>query len=181
MVNILAYCDKRYQVATRRVVGDDAEVLTSPPVYAIDFQPDWLAGRDLIYLDLHGQPGSVYLYSGLDQDRAALHVIQVRTAKLGGAVVFATTCHLPETPFLQAFLEAGAGAVIGGGERNYGARRRLSGAQVLARGLLIALRAGQGIDDAFKLAKLVVRMDPLRWLADRKATVDALQFEIWRE
>lgn len=179
-MNVLAYCDKRYQVATRRVVGDEAEVLTSPPVHAADFQPDWLAGRDLIYLDLHGQPGSVYLYSGEDQDRAALHVDQVREVALDGAVVYATTCYLPETPFVEAFLEAGASAVIGGGERNYGTRHRMSGAQVLAKGLLSALRTGYAVDDAFKRAKLWLQVDPLRWLVDRKATADTLQFKIWR-
>lgn len=176
-LKILAYCDQRYEQATRRVVGEGAMIVTSPPAFAGDVE---LEGYDLIYLDLHGQPGSVYLYSGPETDRAALSVWAVRAANLDGAIIFATTCYLPQTPFVRAFLDAGASAVIGGDGENWGTSERLSGAQVLALLTLRALVAGRELDDALKKAKRKLHFSLLRRLWDRKATADALQFQIWR-
>lgn len=178
-MRVFAFCDRRYQVATRKVVGPEAEVISSPPIFASDVNPEWFEGAEFFYVDLHGQPGSVYLWSGPREQWAALHVHVVARAKLAGTVVVATTCYLPETPFLQAFLDAGA-TVIGGGEGNYGTRRRLSGAQVLAKDVLAGLRAGRGTEEAFERAKALLRLNPVRWLTDRKATADALAFKIWR-
>lgn len=177
-MRIFAYVDQRYQHATRKVVGEEATVLTSPPIYAFDFNPEWLEGYDLIYLDLHGRPNSIYLYSGEEGLSGALDVKHVFNARLGGAVVFATTCHLPDTKFLSAFLDAGASAVIAGAGLNWGNRTRISGAQLLAALTIRALRAGKTADDALIEAKRRLRFSIHR-LRDWGATIDALLFNVY--
>ena len=177
---VFAYVDQRYQMATRKVVGEAATLLTSPPVFAGDFNPEWLAGNQFIYLDLHGQPGSVYLYSGPDELWAALALNTVRNARLGGAVIFATSCYLTESPFLPIFLQAGARAVIAGAGANWGTRGRVSGAQLLAMIVLKLLRSGLPVERALPEAK---RRLGLSWhrVRDRQATEDALKFELFKK
>ncbi len=175
-MRILAYTDARYLRATRRVVGPEAEVITSPPVFSYNFDADCLAHRDLIYLDLHGQPDSIYLYSGPGERQAALSINWLRTVKLEGAIVFSTTCYLPQTQFVRAFLEAGAGMVIAGDGQNFGTRKRLSGTQVLAQRFIRFLGEGEKPPAALVLAKEAMQRDRLLNFFDRQATRDALQF-----
>lgn len=179
-MRIYAYCGREFEVATRRVVGDGAMVMTSPPVYAHSFQAKWLAGRDFVYLDLHGRPSSWYLWTGPRQSLAALGLESVKEAKLDGAIVFATTCYLPQTHFIQAFLGAGASAVIAGEGENFGTSRRVTGAQLLARFTLRSLRRGLGVEAALEEAKRQMSRDLVARLLDGGATADALQFKIWR-
>lgn len=178
-MRILAYCDATWERATRKAVGKKAMVLTSPPIYAADFNPAWLEGLDLLYLDLHGIPGSVYLWSGPKGHRsAALSLKTIMAADLRGTVVFLTTCYLPETHFLRAFLDAGAKAVIGGAGENWGTSRGLSGAQRLAKWLIRFLRRGKSPEEALRLAKRALRWLPTLHL---KARRDALEFQIWTQ
>lgn len=174
-MRVLAYCDQRYLAATRKVVGRGAKIVSSPPLSAHDVGPGFLEGYDVIYLDLHGEPGSGYLYSYASyHPLAALSFQTVQRAKLEGVVVVATTCHLPETPFAYAFQDAGA-VLVGGSGRNWGTRRRLSGAQVLAKHIIDGLRRGYRVEKALELAKRKLRYS-LRRLYDRKSTMDALAF-----
>jgi len=154
-------------------------VLTSPPICATDFNPAWLEGIDLLYLDLHGIPGSVYLWSGPKGHRsAALSLKTVLATDLQNTVVFLTACYLPQTHFLRAFLDAGARAVIGGAGENWGTSRGLSGAQRLARWLIHFLRRGKSPEEALRLAKRALRWLPTLHL---KARRDALEFQIWTQ
>ena len=163
------------------MVGATAVVLTSPPLFAADVTPAMLEGYDVIYVDLHGQPQSVYLYSGADgpgEQWAALSAKTVCKADLTGTVVIATTCYLPQTHFVEAFLDAGAKTVIGGDGQNWGTRRRLSGAQLLARRIIAELREGDTPMKALKTAKRKLRKSPWR-LLDWAGTRDALEFQIY--
>lgn len=179
-MNVLAYCDERYLKITRQVAGERATVISSPPLFAGNIEPTRLSGHDLLYIDLHGQPGSVYLYSGPKQSWGALHVDAVRAANLRGTVVFATTCYLPQTPFLQAFLDAGALAVIGGQGRNWSTSKWLSGATLLAQ--LFAQQMANGLKplDALHNAKTLLSRRMVKRLLYRNATADAMNFRIWR-
>jgi hypothetical protein len=135
-VNVWAYCCQEFKKSTRRAAG--VEPLTCPPVCASDFEPRWLAGGDdgpwdLIYLDLHGQPGDTAWYG--DQHIVALTEKQVRSVDLGGAVVFAVNCYLAddESPMMDALLDAGARYVIGGAGLNYGGTASMIGASKLGQ------------------------------------------------
>lgn len=177
-MRILAYTAKAYLRATLGVVGANADVLVSPPLRAADVRPFWLQGYDLIYLDLHGQPGSARLWSGEGEEVAALDLRTVVEAELEGAVVFATSCFLPQTRFVKAFLEAGAVAVVGGRGRNWGTRRRVSGAQKLAQRFIRRLEGGQDARAALRGAKGELRRSIGNLLGDRGVR-DALGFRVW--
>lgn len=177
-MRILAYTDQRYAVATRQVVGVGATILTSPPLYAADVSASMLQGYDLIYIDLHGDPGSVYLYSGKPALQAALKLDTVLGSNLTGCVVLATTCYLPQTKFIEAFLNAGARAVIAGDGENYGDRTRLSGAQVLAHKFIECYTGNAGT--ALEWAKQSMQSSLWARFFQRKATADALQFRLFQ-
>jgi len=182
-VRILAYCDWRYLAATRRVVGEGKEtmIVSSPPLFASHILPEFLEGYDLLYLDLHGLPQSGFLYTQTYNKAGdfALNFQTVRRADLDGTVVVATTCYLPETPFVNAFLHAGAAAVIGGSGANYGSRRRLSGAQALAKHVIRNLQRDVAPAAALGRAKKRLRRDKRRMILERTATKDALAFKLF--
>ena len=179
-MKILAYTAQRYLQATLATVGRDADILISPPLVAADIQPFWLEGYDVFYVDLHGQAGSVRLWSGLQQRYAALDAKTIQATNLTGTIVFLTSCFLPETPFIKMFLEARATCVIGGAGKNYGTRTRISGAQKLAKLFLDGLRWGQEPGLALISAKKRLSRSLSRLLSPR-ATKDSLQFNLWEK
>ena len=180
-MRIFAYCDRRYERPTRKLFdryADDGLMRTSPPVTVATFDSAWLESREVIYLDLHGLPGARYLYAGGEY---ALAVDAVRGAHLDGAVVFATSCYMPETPFLRAFLDAGASAVITGEGQNWGGRWKLTGAAKLAWEFL---RQMENTDSSIeywlgRAQDWLASYRYHRWF-HRKATRDALAFRVWR-
>ena len=180
-MRIFAYCDRRYERPTRKLFdryADDGLMRTSPPVTVAMFQPEWLEGQEVIYLDLHGLPGARYLYAGGEY---ALAVDAVRGAHLDGAVVFATSCNMPETPFLRAFLDAGASAVITGEGENWGGRWKLTGAGKLAWEFLYRYStAPLFASEALDRAKDALASYRYHRIFHRKATRDALEFRVWR-
>jgi len=132
--------------------------ITSPPHDANTIDPFWLEGApgsrplDLLWFDLHGEPSDP-VWRG-DDRRVALTAGQVHGLDLGGAVVFAATCHLGEgEPMLQALLDAGAGAVIGGDGANYAGRRGVFGAGLLGKWIRWALAVGLQPGPALRVAK----------------------------
>ena len=118
--------------------------LTSPPFDALAFDPRWLEGYDLLWFDLHGQPGLEWWLG--DGGVVALTAKQVRGVDLGGALVFAVNCHLADagSPMLDALLAAGAGYVIGGEGINWGGQRLLFGAGLLGLRLRQLVERGTG-------------------------------------
>lgn len=139
------------------------EPFTCPPVRASNLDPQWLTGGaagpwDLIYLDLHGQPGDAAWYG--DDHIVALTEAQVRGVDLGGAVVFAVSCYLADddSPMMDALLDAGARYVIGGTGPNYGGKSVIIGAPLLG----LRFRQFYGLFH-----------DPLRalWLAKRSVSI----------
>ena len=178
-MNILALCDARYEDVTRLLWekhATDGMVLASPPSTE-PVERGLFTGRDVIYLDLHGERGDDYLHGDGTQ---ALSIHSVRRMNLSGAVVFATVCYLPETLFVSAFLEAGARAVIGGHGENWGNRRTFTGAQKLADLWLEAyVRLGY-CAPAFTEAWSRLADDWHQKICHHKAWRDALQFQIWR-
>jgi hypothetical protein len=176
----LAYCDSRYLGATIGVVGNRADVITSPPVDAKTFNPRWLMGYDVVYIDLIGEPGDPYLYRRVgDLVEPALAVETVKEADLARAIVVTTACYLDETPFLSAFLASHAGAVIGGPGYNYGSEDRPLGAQRLARHILGRLQWGDTPEEALSRARERMSVG-LERLFYKQATEDAMAFQVYR-
>lgn len=156
----------------RRAAG--AVPCTCPPVLLESFDLAWLSGRDLLYFNLDGAPGSPYWYG--DDYRPALSAAQLEQADLSGAVVFVANCFLPESPMLEVLLKAGAGVVVGGGGKNFSRSGRVGGADLLGlwfrRGLAWGLRP--------EMALWLARMR-LRTIRHKDHPIeDALKFELWR-
>lgn len=180
-MRLLAYSSQRYERGTKKLwqgIADGGMFITSPPCQEPDIPAIWLSGYDAIYIDLHGEPGETYLYG--DDGAKALSLHTVRKSWVQGAVVFLTTCYLPETGFVEAFLDAGASAVIGGAGSNWGGRRWPHGAQHLGRLFLELYAKELPAEYALKCAKHRLRWDVWQRVLHPKATRDALGFQIWR-
>jgi hypothetical protein len=169
-MNVFAYCTR----AAREAVGAavDASPLTSPPMRASRFDPQWLEGYDLLYFRLHGKPHSTAWYN--DEGTMSLAPIQVARADLGGAVVVAATCYGAENgAMVRAFYEAGAALVIAGPGENVAAAERVVGVDLLVQWVIRLMRLGAGVERALQAARWRLRLTGWR-ASDR----DAAQFAV---
>jgi hypothetical protein len=174
-MRVLAYCAESYREATRRAAG--VTPLTCPPLESLTFDPYWLEGHDLVWIDLHGLPLDRAWYG--DGRRRALLAHDVHRLELGGTVVFAASCHLDQdSPMLAAFLDAGA-TVIGGPGLNYAGRETVLGAGLLGMWLRRGLQAGLDAARALAVARARVRLTAIMG-TNRMAARDALGFRMWR-
>jgi hypothetical protein len=122
-----------------------------------------------VYVDMHGRPENPYwLYAG---GKRAIHVNELGL-ETNGKIVFATTCHLPETKFYDNIVNSGNTLVSGAGS-NWGGVDRAIGAALLALWFRKMLEAGFSVRKALFLAKARVALTSLR-RADR----DALKFSV---
>jgi len=159
----LAICDSRYVKSAERVAL--SEPLTCPPALETEYLLSRWGPADFIYVDLHGRQGvRSKLYA---QGQGVWHVKQTRSLP-GGKIVFFTTCHLPQTKFVEALSDNWL--AMGRGE-NWGTRRRAVGAQLLALWMRRFLQAGLSPRKAFLASK--ARLVLTSW---RRADRDALQF-----
>jgi hypothetical protein len=170
-MNVLAWSLASTEGSWRRASGQ-ARVITTPPVSVDQFRPGWLEYRDLVMIKLHGWPGDPIMWG--DDHMAALSVGMLHQVDLGGAVVFAANCHLPESPFLEALLNAGAGCVVGGSGTNYGGVAEMTGADLLGAYFRRALEVGARPGRALRIAKATML---LSWPS--LANSDARQFELF--
>ena len=176
MLSVWAYCDARFERATRQAAG--VTPLTCPPATAATFDPSVLQGQELLYFDLHGDQGKDWWYGlinyGMVRERIpALYADQVRGLDLHGVTVFAATCHAgdPGNPMAQAFMDAGAVVIAGEGE-NYGPPGgKLYGAPLLGMWLRRSLERGWGVSKALTMARLIVRLS-------RRSVSDTVAFQL---
>ena len=172
-MRVFAYCTQSLRVITERAAGTEARAC--PPWYGdgrdwdsngrymIKFRPAWMEGYQLLYFALHGRPGDPAWYG--DGGIVALTAEMVRQADLTDSVVFSSACHLPESPMLEAFLDAGASWVIGGSGENWGPTGGpLYGAPLLGLWLRKLLGLGFEPQRAFRVARGIAQ---LRRLAAR--------------
>lgn len=178
-MRIFAYCCASFAEATRKAAG--VEPLLSPPLTATRFEPRWLETCNLVYLDLHGQPGSEFWLG--DGGIIALAARQVRKANLSGVVVFATNCYLADkgSPMLDALLDAGARYVIGGEGVNWATSRRPAGAAELGWRFRQLFERGIEPMKALAIAKhALAARSALRWKRkERLVYKDTLAFRAY--
>jgi len=155
-MRVFAYCCASFAEATRKAAG--VEPLLSPPMSAGSFEPGWLEGYGLIYLDLHGEPGVGY-WRG-DDGVIALMAWQMREVDLSGAVVFATNCYLADegSPMMEALLEAGVRYVIGGAGQNWANTKRPAGAAWLGWRVRVLMERGVDPLRALGMGKRLLRL-----------------------
>ena len=191
-MRVFSYCCASFKESSRQAVG--APSLLSPPISTVDFDPAWLEGYDLIYLDLHGEPGAAF-WRG-DGGIVALTAGQVLQARLGGAVVYAVNCYLADdgAPMMDALLDAGARYVIGGKGENWAYTRRPAGAvwlgwrvrQLMERGVdpLRALAMGKRLLLLHRAARRVLSLGRqerkmLGSKTPREIVADTLEFRAY--
>jgi hypothetical protein len=176
-MRVFAYCAETFAEATAKAAG--VAPLTCPPADAGGFDPAQLAGRDLLYFDLHGHPGVGTWYG--DGELPALTAAQLRAANLAGACVFATNCYLADadSPMLAALLSAGARCVVAGPGENFAGTRTVFGAGLLGEAFRLLLAAGFDPELALSGAKALIRIDATLGSAVHKAAVpDTLGFKV---
>lgn len=169
-MNITAICCKSFLIPVRKATG--VTPLLCPPITLSTFKPASLEGADLLYVKLHGLPKQPYLYG--DRYLTAISTDQIRDADLSDTLVFAPVCHLPSSPLLSAFLEAGASGVIAGHGINYGTTRRLRATDLLGAVLIEWLRRGLSPDRALRMAKLRLMLG-----RQDRPTQDTLKFQLF--
>jgi hypothetical protein len=183
-MKILAYCCLSFTESVQKATG--VVPVTSPPLSAFggrcldEFPPQALDGYDLIYFKLHGLPTQPYWYG--DEMITALTADQIRAADLSGTVVFVANCHLwhivkkgPQHPMLDALLDAGAQAVVGGGGENFGKRTKIYGADLLGKWFVMAYRLCGNPLTSLYVAKARVSLE------DNFGARDALKFKLFTQ
>ena len=172
-MNVFAYGLASARGSIRKMIGSD-HIETSPPVASHSFEVRWTDHLDVLFIKLHGEEGSPRWFD--DFYNPALNVNHVRQMRLKGTVVFVSNCWLPESPFLEALLAAGAKAVIGGSGVNYGGIDDMGGADLLGAYWLKAYEKGASPKAALRIAKVVLLM-----MSPIFKTSDARQFQIWEQ
>jgi len=176
-MHVFAYCTALAHTAVRAATG--VEPITSPPMIAGNFSPEWLEGYDLLYFRLHSlRNRGVRGWFGEDRNglQFALSETQVLVADLGGAVVIVANCYGGDgDPMIAALYKAGASAVIAGKGPNVAAARRVVGTDMLVRWVIRGLEWRMSLGGALQLAK--TRLLATAW---RGSDRDARQFEIIR-
>ncbi len=174
-MRIFAYCLADAKEVVSRALG--VIPLTAPPLKASTFDPKWLEGYDLLYFRLHGLeaiPTSMFYEEADESFSPALNVRQIGFACLkAGSVVIMANCYGTESPFVRAFYQAGAAAVIAGPGQNWALEKSIVGPDLLARWLAQKLAKGLTVERAFSIAKTRLLLTSYR-AADR----DALGFKI---
>lgn len=175
-MNVFAYCTAPAWRAVATATG--ITPVASPPVTARTFEPIMLEGHDLLYFRLHQVEAmpTTWLGEDLHGDMfPALHLHQVEGVYLNGAAVVIANCYSQGSPFVPAFYENGAGAVIGAHGKNYAAGNRVIGSDLLV--LWIIRLMGKGLSIGAALAGAKTRLLTTAW---RRADRDALGFQIIR-
>ena len=174
-MRIFAYCTLLARDAVRAATG--VEPLTSPPMVAANFSPDWLEGHDLLYFRLHSlRNRGVKGWYGEDEHglHFALAEAEILAADVGGAVVVVANCYGGDgDPMITALYRAGAAAVIAGGGVNVAAANRVVGTDLLVQWIIRGLQWEMTLERALKVAK--VRLSLTAW---RESDRDARQFGI---
>ena len=176
-MRVFAYCCASFRDITRKAAG--VKPLLSPPTSALDFDPAYLEGRDLLYFDLHGHQYQSFWWG--DGHTVALTAQQIRGANLDGAIVFALSCYLADesSPMLDALLDAGARYVVGGDGRNWaGGRQALMGAGLLGLWFRRLLARGMPPLSALAWAKRRVGLSAVK-RGKRLAAKDTLEFRAY--
>ncbi len=185
-MNIIAYTAKRYEKATRRVVGRKAVVITCPPKTDDNFVEgkinyDLFGNYSLVVFNLHGYP-NIPVWLG-DDALIAMKGSTLSSQPRFAKGVFAINCNLGDVdhPMLQALWDAGAEWVVAGDGLNYGGTNIPAGADVVLRWFRRSLE-GRTPEDALVRAKKIARWLAPQFTSDQRLALrDALKFEVRRQ
>ena len=143
---IAAYCARAWRLSTWCAVG--TRPITCPPLDAetVDIRR---LHAPIVYLRLHGVKDQPYLY-GDPGWTTALSAEQVEQADFSGSIVFLEGCFGLELG--DAFMKAGALAVVGSTVATMGRRWRLGPSSIIGREWLRQMKRGATVSAALGLA-----------------------------
>lgn len=150
-MKLIAYAAKAWRISTWLTTG--VWPITSPPLTADRLEPQQLQA-DVIYIRLHGLKGQPFMY-GDPGFATALSAPQIAAMRLTGSLVFLEGCYGNE--FAEAFLKAGARAVVGNQNPTWGRRWFLGPANIVGRAWLRQLRKGATVRRALQAAVRAVK------------------------
>ncbi len=180
-MRVFAYGAQSFVKSLARAAG--VKPLTCPPLSVKSFSPEIMLGHDLLFFDLHGNPGSPSWYG---DGIPAMNAKQILSVDLSGATVFAMNCYLAEkdSPMMDALLDSGVRYVVGGDGENYAGISRVYGAAELGQWFRRWLAIKFGPKKALALAKQAIKLDLRR--QERKgnpgrvmAAKDTLEFKMY--
>lgn len=147
-MNVLALSAREFQIGTAFAAG--VWPVAFPLRGGRAFDVRLLEGRALIYVCLHGLRNQPYLYG--DRFETAISADQIRTARIDGAVVYMAGC-FGDGPVADAFLEAGASAIVGDSDTTWAGTWLPLGSNRLGRLFVRGMRRGGNVDDAYRFAR----------------------------
>jgi hypothetical protein len=122
--------------------------LTSPPITAENINLADLAAP-VLYIRLHGICGQPYLY-GAPGWGTTLSLDKVKAADFTNSLLFLEGCY--GAAFADAFLSAGAKAVIGSSQPTWGRKYLLGPSSIIGRDWLRNINAQQTVKQALESA-----------------------------
>lgn len=174
-MQIVAYCALNAAKAVQKATG--VRPLTSPPLVAANVPVKALIA-DVLYFRLHGTQSNTDVWFGDDGNGnkpIALRLETIAELKLDNTIVIIANCYGSESPFVQAFYDAGARAVIAAPGENYAAGGSVLGGDMIAKWVIRWLKLGKSPEVALRRAKAFVRFSPR---TPREVRKDTLEFEI---
>jgi hypothetical protein len=174
-----ALCTQAAGVAVEKAIR--GEIYTSPPIDKSTFAKLFvkMEAADFLYFRLHIIPHSPGIWWGDNGNRKqpywppAVTKDQLALVNLTGKVVVIANCYGLKDEMVLAMLAQGARAVVAGEGPNYAAKRRVIGADLLAKWMFRGLRMGLSPGGALKLAKA-----RLIFTAFRETDRDARAFQL---
>jgi len=153
---LAVYCARSWRVSTFLTTGKIP--MTAPPLTAetIDLQS---LKADIVYIRLHGLDGQPFLYGGPNWI-TALSAEQVENAPetFSGSIVYLEGCH--GTTMANAFLNAGARAVVGDKDTSWGRKYRLGPSSKIGKHWLKQIKQGASVRDALAVSLAKVKHLP---------------------
>jgi hypothetical protein len=181
-----AVVNEAWLTPTVKILGNDAEIRTTPPWSATN--AEWKTqDAQLLYFNLHGFD-SVPAWRGFDDTsgnwRDSLNPDDVVPDAVSGAIVFAENCYgalvvqrSPRNSVALSMLVAGARVFIGSTGMAYGSFMQQSDtpiqADVLGGRFVQRVRAGEAVGSALASARrdLLRTTSPAAWTGDRHKTI----------
>lgn len=124
--------------------------MTAPPLTAETIDLQSLKAK-IVYIRLHGLEGQPYLYGGPNWT-TALSAAQVERSEgiFAGSLVYLEGCH--GDTMAQAFLNAGARAVVGDKNTSWGRKYRLGPSSKIGRHWLKLIKKGITVNTSLLVA-----------------------------
>lgn len=138
------YCAYDWRISTWRVTG--VKPVTCPPVDYKSINLGELFDAWIVYIRMHGQDGANALFGDDGKGNYPMALISSQINDLDGQIIYLEGCNADD--MANAFLQAGASAVVGDKDSSYGRRWRIGPSSLIGMRWLDAMRNGDDVQMA---------------------------------